>query len=219
MAARESGDGPRPWLSLLVPMSANLRREWRWILKSAALGACLAGAFGVAHDQWTYAISPEYYTAAKFPQFAWADWGLHPRGFVAVVGFLGSFWVGALGAYAIGRVTLAARAPSTARPQEMLWMLRRILAILALCSLVSAATYLRYAGLRDHPLEGADAALLASWSSWRTQGVRELGAFVLVAKLHQNAYAAALAGVIAAGLQTHLRQRQSPPTALPRCEA
>jgi hypothetical protein len=44
----------------------------------ALLGAVVAGGYGAAHDQASYAISPEYFTKLKFRQFAYADFGWPP---------------------------------------------------------------------------------------------------------------------------------------------
>ena len=47
------------------------------MLGCAALGAVLAGLYGVVHDELTYSISPEYFTRMKFAQRAAT--GLPPR--------------------------------------------------------------------------------------------------------------------------------------------
>lgn len=67
-------------------------------LLGIAGSVAVASLFGALHDQITYTISPEYYTALKFPQF-----GLVPdveagvvdlRLRVALVGVLATWWVG-----------------------------------------------------------------------------------------------------------------------------
>lgn len=73
----------------------------------ALLGAVLAGAYGVAHDQITYTISPEYFTRLKFDQFAYARPGVDsPRLFAGIIGFLATWWVGAMTAWILCRVSL-----------------------------------------------------------------------------------------------------------------
>ena len=65
------------------------------------ISACLlAGIYGIVHDQFTYTISPEYYTKFKFYQFGLKDGGdeaifTNPRQMVSIVGFLATWWVGA----------------------------------------------------------------------------------------------------------------------------
>jgi hypothetical protein len=57
------------------------------MLAYAADGAVLAGLYGIAHDQVTYSISPEYFTPLKFAQLRSGHFGppelcaggLHPQ--------------------------------------------------------------------------------------------------------------------------------------------
>lgn len=63
------------------------------------ISCCLGGVYGILHDQLTYSISNEYYTKFKFLQFGFVDFGneaiLHnPRIYVAIVGFLATWWMG-----------------------------------------------------------------------------------------------------------------------------
>jgi hypothetical protein len=44
----------------------------------AVMGALIAGAYGILHDQISYTISPEYFTKLKFEQFHYANFW--PRG-------------------------------------------------------------------------------------------------------------------------------------------
>lgn len=77
---------------LLVPHVA-----WPDLWRIAALsvaGALVAGCYGILHDQLTFTLSAEYFTQLKFAQFEWAACGLPPRGFVAEIGFLATWWVG-----------------------------------------------------------------------------------------------------------------------------
>lgn len=70
-------------------------------------GAACAGLYGILHDQVTYTISAEYFTRFKFFQFAYAEPpGGSSRVFAGVIGFLATFWVGAVLAWSISRVTL-----------------------------------------------------------------------------------------------------------------
>lgn len=59
----------------------------------------IASIYGVAHDQATYSISPEYYTKFKFIQFNLADSGAaqhmtQPRSAVVMVGVKATWWMG-----------------------------------------------------------------------------------------------------------------------------
>jgi hypothetical protein len=82
------------------------------MLGYAAVGAVLAGFYGVVHDQVTYSISPEYYTCLKFSQFRYADFGLPARVFVAEIGFMASWWVGFVAGWFIARITVPAFGPT-----------------------------------------------------------------------------------------------------------
>jgi hypothetical protein len=56
-------------------------------------GCLFAGAFGAIHDQISYTVSPEYFTAFKFHQFR-IDAAVRNRFGAAVVGWLASWWMG-----------------------------------------------------------------------------------------------------------------------------
>lgn len=64
------------------------------------LSPVLAGLYGILHDQLTYTISPEYFTKFKFYQFGLAEeFGNDtilpdPRIWVAMVGFMATWWTG-----------------------------------------------------------------------------------------------------------------------------
>ena len=77
------------------------------VIYMASLSALLTGIYGAVNDQISYIISPEYFSKVKFEQFAWADLGWPPRVFAALVGFLGSWWVGLIGGWLLARLGLA----------------------------------------------------------------------------------------------------------------
>jgi hypothetical protein len=86
----------------LVPHVAwpDLRR----ITCLALVGALVAGSYGILHDQLTFTLSPEYFTRLKFAQFQWAEIGLPPRGLVAEIGFLATWWVGGFATWFFARI-------------------------------------------------------------------------------------------------------------------
>jgi hypothetical protein len=102
MTGHFSAHSDRLMWRLIAPRIA--RRFWRDLLLSTAVGAASAGLFGVLHDQVTYMVSEEYFTKVKFVQFAYADPGTGPRAFAGVVGFLASWWVGAIAGWLLGRL-------------------------------------------------------------------------------------------------------------------
>jgi hypothetical protein len=58
------------------------------------IAACLtAGVYGALHDQISYTVSPDYFHAFKFHQFAIPE-GLRNRAGAAIVGWEASWWMG-----------------------------------------------------------------------------------------------------------------------------
>lgn len=160
------------------------RGNWRDLFALSLIGAFIAGFYGVVHDQVTYSISPEYFTKAKFEQFAYADPGRGPRVFAGVVGFLASWWVGAIGAWLLGRVAL----PRAERRDALRHVAKGLGAV--------------FCGAASGGLAGwwfARAADLERWR-WleRDLDIAGLEEFVTVACIHNGGYAGALIGFIIA---------------------
>lgn len=61
-------------------------------LTVAALG--VAGLYGAVHNQISYTVSSEYFTAFKFIQFGLTDDSIPERIRVSMIGFLASWWMG-----------------------------------------------------------------------------------------------------------------------------
>lgn len=73
----------------------------------SAIAALLAGIYGMIHDQISYTISNEYFTKFKFIQFNLVnenniDEIKFPRVFVAIVGFLATWWFGLFLGFILG---------------------------------------------------------------------------------------------------------------------
>jgi hypothetical protein len=58
------------------------------------LAVFAAGFYGVAHNQISYTVAPEYFTKFKFRQFGFVDTPLPERVRASMVGFLASWWMG-----------------------------------------------------------------------------------------------------------------------------
>lgn len=181
-----------------IPEQKDTRPRALWIARATALGALIAAIYGAAHDQLSYAISPEYFTRVKFRQFAWADVGLDARAFASLVGALGSWWAGAISGYAITRL-ISRRRPAGAALPSHAWIARRLVFIL-MCAALGGAT--AYAWSRS----GGD-EMLEAWERWRLVGIRDLRAFVTVAHLHTGGYLGALAGLLCVLVQAARRFR------------
>jgi hypothetical protein len=176
-------------MNILYP---KIRLAWLPIMLGyAALGAVIAGGYGMLHDQVTYSISPEYFTRLKFPQFRYADFGLQPRLFVAEVGFLATWWVGFFAAWFIARITVPAFPP----PKALRYSLRGFLIILTFAFAACMVGYLL--GL----LHSSD---YRAWEDFGSAlGVQDLPSFVRVAYIHNASYLGGLVGLIVALI--HLR--------------
>ena len=165
----------------LIPSASG--RDLRSATKLALTGAVLAGLFGVLHDQITYTISAEYFTRMKFDQFRAADFGFPPRGRVALIGFLGTWWVGLIGAWFLAR--LAVR--KWQRPEKP--VMKALLAIIGIAVAFGIAGYF------------AGPALLSNRAGWSDalagMGVTDAQAFHRVAAIHLGSYAGAFLGWLA----------------------
>ncbi len=172
----------------------------------AVLGGLLAGVYGVAHDQVTYSISPEYFTRVKFPQFQYANFGLSSRIFAAEIGFLATWWVGLFAAWFIARVTV----PAFPRTTAFRYSLRGFLIVFAFSFATSVVGYVLG---RVH---GSD------YSAWEdlasALGVVDLPSFVRVAYIHDASYLGGLLGLVAAIVYLRkLRQSNHCVVATPAC--
>lgn len=58
------------------------------------LAVGVAGLYGIAHNQISYTVAPEYFTKFKFRQFGFVDMPLPDRVRASMVGFLASWWMG-----------------------------------------------------------------------------------------------------------------------------
>jgi hypothetical protein len=165
------------------------------MLGYAVAGAVLAGIYGVVHDQFTYSISPEYFTRLKFAQFHYADFGLPDRVFVAEIGFLATWWVGLVAGWLIARVSV----PSSSRPEAFRCCARGFLIVMAFGFGAAIIGYVL--GL----LHGSDYSAWESMAS--TRGILDLPRFVRVAYIHNASYLGGLVGLVTAIVFLHKQER------------
>ena len=180
-------------MSILYP-KVSLRRL-PVMLGYAGLGALIAGCYGMAHDQVTYSISPEYFTRLKFAQFHYADFGLPPRVFVAEIGFLATWWVGLVAGWFIARISV----PACTRPEAFRCCARGFLIVLAFGFGAAIIGYVL--GL----LHGSD------YSGWEIMtsrlGIADLPSFVRVAYIHNAGYLGGLIGLVTAIIYLRKQKR------------
>jgi hypothetical protein len=156
------------------------------MLACAAVGAIIAGIYGIIHDQFTYSISEEYFTRLKFAQFQYADFGLPRRIYVAEIGFLATWWVGFVAGWFFSRVALPGL------PGENLIQTCRF-AFVLMFVLAAIGTFCGYLlGLAHGP----------NYESWLPVAyqlqVKDVPAFVRVAYIHNASYAGGFIGLVCA---------------------
>jgi len=158
------------------------------MLKLTLGGASIAGLYGIAHDQITYTLGPEYFTLLKFHQFAWANLGLPPRLHAAEIGFLATWWAGAIATWALARLAVP-----TWPAREAARHVWKGIAIIFVFTLASGITgFLLGQARKSNPdFSNWDAYLLPL----RIQAPEN---FVLVAYIHNASYLGGFIGLIVA---------------------
>jgi hypothetical protein len=173
-------------VNLLYPKVS--RNDLPLLLGLAAAGAGVAGIYGAAHDEITYAISEEYFTRVKFEQFHFADLGLPPRVFVAEIGFLASWWAGFFAGWFLARVAVPRHAPAVAARYTFRGGVMVLLGAVA-------------GGITGGAL-GVLRGLSESLGGWRAIAaeyqIEQLDRFITAAYIHNGSYLGCLVGLVAA---------------------
>lgn len=109
------------------------------VMEGMFYGSLMAGLYGVLHDQITYTLGREYFTENKFIQFSAFDFGWSNRGFVALIGFLATWWVGCFAGWALVRCTGVYR-------QSMHWrssFFQGVFVMIGIAMLAGLAAYIK----------------------------------------------------------------------------
>ena len=170
----------------LVPQIS--REDLPAILRMALVGAVVAGAYGILHDQLTYSISPEYFTRVKFKQFHYADIGLGDRVFVATIGFLATSFVGFVAAWFLARKLIPSQPRSAAHAQ-----IASGFGIISACGLIFGLIGFAYGLWR-----GPNAQYWAWVWAFQRYDIKDTWAFVRVAYIHNASYLGGAVGLILA---------------------
>ncbi|MDZ4287902.1 MAG: hypothetical protein U0984_08080 [Prosthecobacter sp.] len=172
-------------MNLLYP-----RLTWRlfgWLFVFGLVGSCIAGAYGVLHDQVTFGIGPEYFTRLKFQQFHYLSRDQPVRLLVGEIGFLATWWVGFFAAWFMGRVIL----PHESVPVSARRCLKGVLLMMGLALAFAVAAYLLAPTQQDDPR-------LPYWEPLLSEhGISDSLRFVRVAYIHNASYLGGLIGLIA----------------------
>jgi hypothetical protein len=163
------------FLDLLFPRFPL--RQLPAMLEIAATGAIIAGLYGMVHDQISYSISSEYFTAMKFQQFPKTDFGLPNRVRTSIIGFLATWWVGLFGGWILARYGLAGLPPAVRRK----WTIQAFAMVVAGTALVGAA------------------GDLGGWNDYQfVYDLHDVRGFVVVAYLHLAGYLGAAVSILIA---------------------
>ena len=157
-------------------------------LKMVASGAVIAGCYGVLHDQITFSIGPEYFYNLKFHQFAYANPGLGDRVFAGCIGFLATWWVGAIVGWVLARRFI----PNRSRT-EAFRLIRTGFAVVFISGFTAGLAGFLYGTYR-----GPDADYSHWQNAFRVFGITDHWAFVRVAYIHNASYSGGLIGLLIA---------------------
>lgn len=162
----------------------RLMTKWMIYLLFIPVAIVAAGLFGMAHDQISYTVSPEYFTRFKFIQFGLADVAASDRLRAAVVGWRATWWMGLLLGPLAGAAGFLQRDASAMR-RALLWTLPLIM----LFTLAFSVSGLLFAQSR---LQTYGLMAYANWPI--PAGLNDPFAFVMVGQMHNFAY---LGGLLA----------------------
>lgn len=145
--------------------------------------ACLAaGVFGMAHNQITYALGPEYFTAVKFRQFHVGP-DFPPRLAAAIIGWQSAWWMGLVAGLPV--FTLALLVPGRAAYARL--CLRGLSVVFASALLFAFLTLLLGLLLREDWLPDLSGLTLSD----------PVG-FARAAMMHDASYLGAVTGLVLA---------------------
>ena len=182
-------------MSLLYPR-VNLR-HLPVMLGLASMGALVAGTYGVVHDQITYTLSREYFTAFKFDQFTYLiEPGRPERVVVGMIGFLATWWVGMISAWFLARLTVP-HLPA----RQATWLCMQGFGIIIGLAVVAGAVGALLGTWRMRHGELDEWAVLAAGHR-----LQHPDRFVRVAYIHNGSYLGGLIGLVLACISVR-RQR------------
>ncbi|MEJ8802153.1 hypothetical protein [Pontibacter sp. H249] len=157
------------------------------LLLILVIAPLLGGIYGIAHDQLTYSISPEYYTKFKFYQFGLMDMGNeaifpNPRLEVSYVGFLATWWMGVPIGLILGLVGLIHR-----DGKSMFKATMKAFSVTMLVAFITGLLGLAY---------GYFCLSATSIDWWLPENLIDKVSFVSVGSMHNFSYMGGLVGMI-----------------------
>lgn len=164
-------------------------KDTKGILLVSLIGALCAGFYGIIHDQVTYSISAEYFTRNKFQQFAYAE----PRNgserlFAGTIGFLATWWVGALLAWVMARVAILKG-----------WGMPSLREFSGAFAITFSVSFLVALGGLGYGFWRKTTGYAGSWIEWMDAlGVVDREAFMTVGYIHNSSYLGGVLGTFVA---------------------
>ena len=164
-------------------------------LAIVAVSPLVAGIYGAIHNQFSYTVSSEYFTAFKFVQFGLLDSPLPDRVRASIVGFRASWWMGPALGILIGLAAFVHR-----EPREMLDAGVRAYAVtIAVTALVGlVALLIGIASTKPLHFEN-----YADW--YLPDGLQHPRRFLCAGYMHDGAYLGSVVGVGAAWIDNVVR--------------
>lgn len=174
--------------------------KWMVYLLFIPVAVVASGLFGMAHDQISYSLSPEYFTRFKFFQFGLADVSAPDRLRAAVVGWRATWWMGLPLGLLAGAAGFLQR-DATAMRRALI----RTLPLTILFTLAFSIAGLFFASSR---LNAYGPAAYANWPI--PAGLNDLPAFIMVGQMHNFAYLGGLLAIpLAWAFNLFLRRRDA----------
>ena len=164
----------------------------RQVSLSILVGALIAGGYGVLHDQVTFTLSAEYFTKFKFQQFAHIDFDLPDRVFVALIGLLATWWVGAIAGWLFSRIAILPSGEPL--PFSLIFRGIGLMLIFTLIGGVLGALYneLSYELHRQF------------WTEYeQTLDLEDTRSYARVGQIHNFGYLGALVGLVVVTIRLH----------------
>ena len=153
-------------------------RNPRKVIFFAAIGFFIGGIYGAINDQVSYSLSPDYFTAFKFYQFEYLDFGWPERAFVGVIGFWASCWVGAFVGWLLARIRFYSDDLKKAYSDVFKGLAIVFFTTIALSAIGLSVGYLQEFSYPSHEFLGFESVL----------DNEKLNRFVLVGYMHNFGY-------------------------------
>jgi|694.fasta_scaffold03380_10 hypothetical protein len=160
------------------------------------IGCIFAGLYGAIHNQISYSVSPEYFTAFKFHQFQIGE-VIPPRIGAAIVGWNAAWWMGIVIGIILIPLGLCIRGT-----QNYFWGMIRVFGVVTVTTLIIGLLALAIAFLI------IDKEQVGRISRYGHE-ITDVVAFARAGTMHNFSYLGGFAGIISGGIAILRLRRQS----------